>query len=85
MSGDDGVTAQQVARWRIPPGKKIQLGDFDQVGREAPPLSTLVNAQVRKVTPDAGRRLVTRRQFMQAHARERARPARSGSGPVLNE
>jgi metallophosphoesterase (TIGR03767 family) len=41
-------------------------------------LSALVRAQMREVTPDAGRRVLSRAQFVQAHARERARPAMHG-------
>jgi metallophosphoesterase (TIGR03767 family) len=41
-------------------------------------LAALADAQVRVVTADGGRRLVSRSQFIQAHARERARPARHG-------
>ncbi len=41
-------------------------------------VAALADAQVRAVTPDAARRLVSRTQFIQAHARERARPPMHG-------
>jgi metallophosphoesterase (TIGR03767 family) len=41
-------------------------------------LMALINADMRAVTPDAARRILTRAEFIAAHARERARPERHG-------